>query len=160
MEETVKNRSDVSIVLLFFIFLSIFGVSAAGFIVDDYARARASQSWPVYEGIILSHREGGDKLRYVYSINGRSHESSRLNFFTGVFSSGEHPVYGPGETVSVYVDPGNPSFSVLYPGGSGFLFIVCCLVTGAFVFFGFGGIVRTLLSAAPDQHPFEEELSY
>lgn len=160
MEETLKTRSDISVVLLFFIFLSILGVVGAGFIVNDYARARASMGWPVYDGIVLSQRGSGDKLRYVYSVDGRSYEGSRRVFFSGQFATSKIQTPGPGETIRVYVDPGDHSFAVLYPGGASAFFVIGSLFTGLCVFFGFGGIVRTLTVAAQDEYVIEVEPTY
>lgn len=149
MEDTLKTRSDISVILLFFTGLTILGVLGAAFIVNDYARARASVAWPGYDGVILSQREDGDALRYVYSVEGHSYEGTRLKFFTANFSSKTFPEFGPGETVRVYVDPKDHSVAVLQPGGGGAFFAVASLICGAAVFFGVGGIVRTLTLAAP-----------
>ena len=148
MKDTLKNRSDVSVVLLFFIALTIFGVLGAAFIVKDYARARASTAWPVYDAIVLSPRENGHSLRYVYSVDGQTHEASRRRFVTAFLSSPENEIAGPGETVTVYVDPKDHDIAVLHPGGSGGFFAIVSLFFGASVFFGVGGIVRTLTLAA------------
>jgi len=152
MEDTLKNRSDVSVILLFFIALTIFGVLGAAFIVKDYARARASTTWPVYNGIVLSPRENGHALRYVYSVDGHTYEGSRRRFITALLSPREIEFTGPGETVSVYVDPKDHDVAVLRPGGSGGFFAVVSLFFGAAVFFGVGGIVRTLTLAAVENN--------
>ena len=148
MEDTLKNRSDVSVVLVFFIALTILGVLGAAFIVKDYARARASNAWPVYDGIVLSPRDSGKALRYVYSVEGRTYEGSRRRFVTALLSPLEDEISGPGETVRVFVDPKDHDISVLQPGGAGGFFAVVSLFFGAAVFFGVGGIVRTLTLAA------------
>lgn len=148
MEDTLKSRSDVSVVLVFFIALTIFGVAAAGYAVNDYARARASAAWPVYEGVVLSKRGRGDEMRYVYSVGGRSYESTRLRFFSGLLvHDGDALKAGPGETVRVYVDPENHGFSVLAPGGAGSVFVIASVLAGMCVFLGVGGVVRTLTVA-------------
>lgn len=148
MEDTLKNRSDVSVVLLFFIALTIFGVLGAAFIVKDYSRARASTAWPVYDAIMLSPRESRQALRYVYSVDGQTHEASRRRFTTALLLSTKNELAGPGATVSVYVDPNDHDVAVLHPGGSGGFFAIVSLFFGASVFFGVGGIVRTLTLAA------------
>lgn len=150
MEDSLKNRSDVSVVLIFFIALTIFGVIAAGYAVNDYSRARASAAWPVYEGVVLSRRGRGDEMRYVYSVDGRSYEGTRMRFFSGLLSrDGDALRGGPGETVRVYVDPENHDFAVLAPGGAGVVFVVASVFAGACIFLGVGGIVRTLTMASP-----------
>ena len=151
MEDTLRNRSDVSVVLLFFIALTIFGVLGAAFIVKDYARARASTAWPVYDAIVLSPHDSGKAFRYVYSVDGRTYEGTRQRFTTAVFSPRENEPIGPGETVRVFVDPRDHDISVLQPGGAAGFFAVISLFFGAAVFFGVGGIVRTLTLAAVER---------
>ena len=148
MQDSLKSRSDLSVILFFFIGLTILGVLGAGFVVGDYARARASAAWPVYDGVVLSRRGRVDDLRYVYSVEGRSYESRRVRFFTASFSP--NPIRGlrAGESVPVYVDPADHRFSVLTPGGASAVFVLASMFTGACVFFGVGGIVRTLMIAA------------
>lgn len=151
MNTARATRSDVTIVLLIFIALAAFGVAGAGFVVRDYAKARASAGWPVYEGIVLSRHGGSNAMRYVYSVDGRSYESSRWRFFSARFLSGERPSFGPGETVDVYVDPRDHAVSVLQPGGASAFFAIASVLFGACIFFGVGGIVRVLtLTAEPD----------
>ncbi len=150
MEDTLKNRSDVSVVLLFFIGLTIFGVLGAAFIVRDYASARASIAWPVYDGIVLSPNDSGRALRYVYSVDGRTYEGKRHRFFTALLSSRASETTSPGKTLHVYVDPDKHEVSVLQPGGAGGFFAAMSLFFGAGVFFGVGGIVRTLTLAAAE----------
>lgn len=148
MEDSLKSRSDVSVVLIFFIALTILGVIGAGYAVNDYARARASAGWPVYEGVVLSRRGVFAPLRYVYSVNGRSYESGRVRFLSGMLAREGAVAAAPGETLTVYVDPDNHAFSVLAPGGAGAVFVAASILTGACVFLGVGGIVRTLTVAA------------
>ena len=150
MEDALKTRSDVSVVLLFFIGLTIIGILGAAFIVKDYARARASTTWPVYDGIVLSPRDGGGALRYVYSVEGRTYEGNRRRFFSAVLSSQDYKSVGPGETISVFVDPADHDTAVVQPGGAGAFFAVMSFLFGAGVFFGVGGIIRTLTIAAAE----------
>lgn len=152
MEDSLKNRSDVSVVLIFFIALTVFGVIAAGYAVNDYSRARASAAWPVYEGVVLSRRSrGDDEMRYVYSVDGRSYEGKRIRFFSGFLSRDDDALRaGPGERVRVYVDPEKHDFAVLAPGGAGVVFVVASIFAGACIFLGVGGIVRTLTIAGAD----------
>ena len=149
MEDTLKNRSDVSVVLLFFIALTIAGILGAAFIVKDYARARGSVAWPVYEGVFLSAREGGEAFRYVYSVEGRTYEGSRKRFITAITNPTQAINDAPGQSVRVFVHPKDHSVSVLQPGGAGGFFEAATLFFGAGVFFGVGGIIRTLSMAAP-----------
>ena len=142
MDNVAQTRSDFSVIFLFFAILAVIGVVGAGFIVNDYGRARASAAWPVHEGIILSS-SANEHLRYVYSVGGKSYEGRRIRFFSSApFQKTDKP--GPGEVVRVYVDPKDASFSVLEPGGAGGFFAVSSIFLGLFVFLGVGGIVRTL----------------
>ena len=145
MDQNVKNRSDITVVLVFFISLAIVGFLAGGFIVRDYAKARASAAWPTAEGVVLSKRANDRaRVRYAYSVNGRSFESSRERVFTARFGRSTTEVYAPGQNVTVYFNPQMPNFSVLQPGGAGLAFVLLSLVSGACVFFGVGGVVWTL----------------
>lgn len=144
----LKSKSDVSIVLIVFTALAILGVAGGGFLVQDYARARASDAWPAVDGIVLSQLdESVSSVRYVYSIDGRSYESTRERGFLAHFVSVEPLDPRPGETVTVYVNPENHSYAVLYPGGSSIAFIVLSILSGAAIFFGVGGVVWTLSRA-------------
>ena len=153
MQESLKNRSEVTVVLVFFFSLAILGVAAAGFFVRDYAYARASAAWPVVEGIVLSDIEGdGARLRYVYVVDGNSYESNRERVFSARFLKSSQPNYQPGDTIEVYVNPENPAFAVLQPGGAGLAFIFFSLLSGLCVFFGVGGVVWALVEGAADEY--------
>lgn len=142
MGTTVKSRSDLTIILLFFGALAVMGIFAGGFVVRDYAQARASESWPSTTGIVLSQLDGATKdVRYVYSINGRSYEASRKRTLLASVFVADSVDYLPGENVSVYVNPQNPDYSVLYPGGGAAAFVLFSILSGGCVFFGIGGIV-------------------
>ena len=152
MREELKSKSDVSIILIFFGMLAIMGVFAGGFFVQDYAKARASTSWPTVEGIVLSKLDGApERVRYVYSMNGRSYESARERVFLARFSSRPTTKYLPGENLRVFVDPLDHSYSVLQPGGAGVAFVIFSILSGACVFFGIGGIVWALSQSAGQQ---------
>lgn len=145
MAPELKTKSDISIVLIVFTALAVLGVACGGFVVRDYARARASLAWPAVDGIVLSQLEGeAGRVRYVYSFDGRSHEATRTRNFMGWFMKVEAGEYRPGESVVVYVDPDEHAYSVLYPGGSSAAFVILSLLSGASIFFGVGGVVWAL----------------
>ena len=145
MNDALNTRSDVTVVLFLFIFLAIIGVISGGFFVRDYARARASAAWPTTEGVVLSERDGASgQLRYAYSMDGHSYESTRTRVFSARFMKPQPFDYLPGERVTVYVDPRRHQFSVLQTGGAGAAFVFFSLVSGALVFFGVGGVVWVL----------------
>ena len=149
MQQSLHNRSEVTVVLMFFLALAIAGVAAAGFFVRDYANARASAAWPVVDGVVLSDLEGDTaRLRYVYLIDGKTYESHRERVFSARFLKSAVRDYAPGETIEVYVNPENHSFAVLQPGGAGFAFILFSMLSGLCVFFGVGGVVWALLEGA------------
>lgn len=153
----LKSKSDVSIVLIVFTALAVFGVASGGFFVQDYARARASDTWPAVEGIVLSHLDSdASSVRYVYSMSGRSYESTRERGFLAHFISVERGDPRPGETVTVYVNPQDHAYAVIYPGGSSIAFIIFSVLSGFAIFFGVGGVVWTLSRATADDFQFTE----
>ncbi|HNR77989.1 MAG TPA: DUF3592 domain-containing protein [Parvularculaceae bacterium] len=117
------------------------GVLAAYAAVEDYARARASLSWPAVDGVVLSRGKADGEVRYAWFDGADSHTGGRVRFWTGaVFDTGA--VYQPGKPIKVHVSPDDGSLAVLEPGGSGVLFAVV-LGFGAFlVFVGLAGIIR------------------
>jgi len=149
MDEPLKKHSDVTIVLIFFITLAIIGVVSAGFFVRDYSMARGSRSWPSVEGVVLSQVDGDD-LRYAYSFSGHSFVSTRVRVFSARFMKPSFQSYAPGEKVTVYVNPNQPSFSVLQTGGAGAAFVFFSMISGLCVFFGVGGVVWTLSEGASE----------
>lgn len=158
MSAELKSKSDISIVLFFFTALAVFGVAGGGFFVHDYARARASVSWPAVEGIVLSQlEEENARVRYVYSIGGRSYESTRERVFLSSFFAGAGREYRPGESVTVYVNPQENSYAVLQPGGAGAAFILCSLLSGLAVFFGVGGVIWALSRSADENFTLAED---
>lgn len=117
------------------------GVIAAYAAVEDYARARASRSWPTVEGVVLSPDRDADVVRYAWFDGDVSHTGERVRFWTGaLYASGE--VYEPGRRVKVHVSPEDGSLAVIETGGSPVIFAVV-LAFGAFlVFIGLAGIIR------------------
>jgi hypothetical protein len=145
MSAELKSKSDISIVLIFFTALAVFGIAGGGFFVHDYARARASVTWPRVDGVVLSQLDNERAhVRYVYSMDGRSYESTRERGFMARFTKNSSKDYRPGEAVVVYVNPEDHAYSVLYPGGAGAAFVFFSLLSGLAVFFGIGGVVWTL----------------
>lgn len=152
MDDPLKQRSDITIVLVFFTALAIVGVVFGGFVVHDYAKARASAAWPAVEGVVLSRLEGDSaRVRYAYSYQGRSYEARRVRVFTARFLKPAIKEFVPGETVRVYVNPKEPTFSVLQTGGAGLAFVLFSILAGACVFFGVGGVVWALSSTVPEE---------
>jgi len=144
MTKVVKSRSEVTFVLVFFAALAIAGILAGSFFVQDFARARASAGWPTADGVVLSPRGAGeDTVRYAYSFDGRSYQSTRDRVFIARISNPAPSAFSPGDTVDVYVDPTDPSFSVLLPGGAGLPFVFLVVLSGACIFFGVGGVIWT-----------------
>ncbi len=149
MSAELKSKSDISIVLFFFTALAVFGFAGGGFFVHDYARARASQSWPAAEGIVLSRLQGEpSRVRYVYSVAGRSYESTRERVFLARLLNGPAGQYRPGQSLTVYVNPEEPAYAVIEPGGAGAAFILCSVLSGLAVFFGVGGVFWALTRSA------------
>ncbi len=152
MHETLKSRSDVTVVLIFFVCLALAGILAGSFFVRDYARARASISWLAVDGVVLSRLDHEPtQLRYAYSVDGRTYESSRERVFNAQFLQSESRNYLPGEIITIFVDPQNHSFSVVETGGASVAFVFFSLVSGICIFFGVGGIVWTLSEGAAEE---------
>lgn len=158
MSAELKSKSDISIVLFFFTALAVFGVAGGGFFVHDYARARSSVSWPAVDGIVLSQLdEARARVRYVYSIDGRSYESTRERVFLASFLSSSPQEYRPGESVTVFVNPQDHAYAILQPGGAGAAFIICSILSGLAVFFGIGGVVWALSRSAGSEFVLAED---
>lgn len=117
------------------------GVLTAYAAVEDYARARASRSWPVVEGVILSPVDSAETVRYAWFDGDEGHTGERVRFWTrALFPSGG--VFEPGKAVDLRVSPEDGSLAVIEPGGSAVIFSVV-LAFGAFlVFIGLAGIIR------------------
>lgn len=148
MPQEAKLRLELGLAVALFSALTVLGVVIGGFGVHDFARARASLVWPVAEGIVLSQAQEAPGLRYAYSFNGRTYESTRIRFFTARFSKTPIAEQAPGDSVGVSVNPVEPEVSALAPGGSGLVFAIIALVAGALVFIGLGGLIRTIAEAA------------
>ncbi len=152
MQDTLKNRTEITVILVFFLSLAIIGVAACGFFVRDYAYARASAAWPVVNGVVLSDLEGdAARLRYAYLIDGKTYESRRERVFSARFLKSAARDYAPGEAIEVYVNPEDHAFAVLQPGGAGAAFIFFSILSGLAVFFGVGGVVWTIVEGAANE---------
>lgn len=162
MGQTMDSRDDLKGALGAFVLFGVVaaaGVLAAYAAVEDYARARASQSWPVVEGVVLSRSKDANDVRYAWFDGAQSHTGERIRFWTGAaHAKGE--VYQPGAAVKVRVSPEDGALAVIEPGGSPVIFAVV-LAFGAFlVFIGLAGIIRLTmlidgLAPAPRARDFE-----
>lgn len=148
MAENRTSNFESAVALAMFAALGLAGFWLGFNAVKDFARARASLSWPPIEGVVLSKdAEDSADIRYAYVAGGHGHESRRVRFLTGLFYAAPTDRLRPGEGVTIYVDPHAPNVAVLRPGGSGLVFAAAALVAGAFAFFGLGGVIRTLMKA-------------
>lgn len=117
------------------------GVLAAYAAVEDYARARASQNWPVVEGVILSHSADDQTVRYAWFDGVEGHTGERVRFWTRtLYPSGE--TYEAGKAVKVRYSPDNGALAVLEAGGSPKIFAVALGFAAFLVFIGLAGIIR------------------
>lgn len=116
------NRAPAPLRWIFFLALValICGlvVHAAWFWFVEQERARASASWPAVDGVFERRSVPGalDSRRhaaYTYAVDGKTYKGFREGF---AYKDG--PLFDPGAAIKVYVDPGDPSSSVLYPGES------------------------------------------
>ncbi|MEQ1930052.1 MAG: DUF3592 domain-containing protein [Parvularculaceae bacterium] len=142
-----KTTSEGLVALTLFVVVGALGLSIGGAAVKDFARARDSRSWPAIEGVVLSKNStDSNDIRYAYVAGGHGHESRRVRFLTGLLREAPTDHLRPGESVTVYVDPGAPDVAVLKQGGSGGVFGAAAALAGALVFLGLGGVVRTLMN--------------
>lgn len=156
MDEKPDSGADLGVALGVFAVMAALGVLIVAVAVKDFARARASLSWPPVVGVVLSKSDNDvADIRYAYVAGGRGLESTRVRFLTGLAFKAPTRDLRPGEEVTVFVDPKEPSFSVLRPGGSGLVFAAAALFSSVLVFIGLGGVVRTgmKLGGARDRAP-------
>lgn len=140
----VRNGVDLGVALAAFAVMAALGVLTGWIAVKDFARARASLSWPPVVGVVLSKSDTDiADIRYAYVAGGHGHEATRVRFLTGLAFPAPTGDLRPGEEVTVFVDPKESAFSVLRPGGSGLLFAGAAFLAAALVFVGIGGVIRT-----------------
>lgn len=141
--DDVITKTELSVALAFFLLLALAGVWLGGVAVEDFSRARASVSWPEADGVVLSPRD--NRFRYAYVANGRSHESGRIRFLTANFLKAKFDRPPPGAPLAVRYDPENGAEAVLIAGGSGGVFALIIGLAGLLLFFGLGGLIRTII---------------
>lgn len=121
---TTRRRGRGEAILSWGLFLSLVAgicallAHAAWFWFVEQERARQSASWPAVDGVFERRSVPGalDSRRhaaYRYVVEGKSYQGFREGF---AYKDG--PLFDAGATVKVYVDPADPSSSVLYPGES------------------------------------------
>ena len=143
MADRVRQETELTVAMILFIALTITGVAFGGFIVRDFACARASESWSQVEAVVLSSES--DRFRYAYVADGSTHESSRVAFVTTGFSLRPKFEADPGDRVKARADPADASQSVILTGGSGHVFSAYAAPASLCVFIGVGGLIRTLI---------------
>ncbi len=116
----------------------------------ELSLALATLKWPKVEGRVLrSYAEdtGSEspswaaKVQYEYTVEGRPYRSSKVQYgATQLMMQGRAERLAatrrPGDTVSVWYDPGKPSRAVLRPGGHvgvAIALIVTCVAGPAMV---------------------------
>lgn len=118
--------------LLFTAFAVVFEVSFYSGLASKVSEQRASASWPIVQGTVVSakvierRRRGGPSFRpeieYDYTVNGTAHRSDRYrvihNWRTTSLAAEIVARHPPGTAVTVYYDPSNPARAVLSPGGA------------------------------------------
>jgi hypothetical protein len=142
-DDEVITKTELSVALAFFLLLALAGIWLGGVAVQDFARARASVSWPESDGVVLSPRENG--FRYAYVANGSSYESGRVRFLTANFLTAKFEKPQPGAPLIVRYNPENGAEAVLIAGGSGGVFALIVGLAGLLLFVGLGGLIRTIL---------------
>lgn len=153
MTTPIKPLADRSLAFAIFGALAVLGAGLVMFSVGDFARARASVSWPRAEAVVLASAPHHKALRYVYSVEGRKYEGRRARFLTASLDQAKSSSLKPGDLVMVAIDPRDPSVSVAYPGGSGALFALLAAIGGVLSFVGGGGLIRaTTASSVEETH--------
>ena len=119
-----RRRSRVEAIFKWGVFLFLVAgicallAHAGWFWFVEKERARQSASWPAVDGVFERHSVPGalDSRRhasYRYAVGGKGYQGRREGF---AYKDG--PLFEAGAAVKVYVDPDDPSNSVLYPGES------------------------------------------
>ena len=152
-------KREVAIRATFFAWVLLSGALICGGAVKDYAHARASQSWPHVQGVVID--VVGHKISYAYSWQATTHESERVRFVTAMKMSGGPFRQGAtapgaiglraGEFVPVYLSPENPTLSVLEPGGDRRVFAFFLMCGAIFAFVGGGGLAVTMTSVSSEE---------
>lgn len=143
------NRSGcggcLNTAIVTFIFL-IIGGALVLWGLNILGDARASASWPIAEGKVVSSQvehstdsEGGDsyqpKVNYTYSVAGVPYSGRQIKFGENSYSSRRQAEeianrYPVGDSVAVYYEPENPEKTALEPG----------VTAGSYIVFGIGAI--------------------
>ena len=139
---------------VFFLVFSCVFAAVVLMLARDIVLGRASRSWPVTRGRVLESSLGVGKqlifsictfsVRYAYTVDGATYESTRLLFGLDSGDNSSLPAaarrrlerYPPEATVEVHYDPARPARAVLETGASattifytgGYLvFCACCV---------------------------------
>lgn len=136
------------------------GTIAAYAAVEDFARARASLSWPTVEGVVLSADQQDGNVRYAWFDGAESHTGARVRFWMAAFDASGR-VYDPGDRIVLRISPDDGAVAVLEPGGSAVLFAVALFFGAFLVFVGLAGIIRLamLVDGLAPAHRREFELA-
>jgi Protein of unknown function (DUF3592) len=141
------------ILLIGAVFLAVAGL--IGYIMVRQVRsARASRSWPIAPGTVLSgtvetvtERDSDGtstyftpRLRYAYEVSGRRYESERIRF--GQIRESERGArkvlerYPAGSPVEVRYDPANPADATLEAkaGGIGLMLFALAAIAAVFLY--------------------------
>jgi|GEM_PF-1631009 len=136
-------RRDVAIRVTFFVWTFIVGAAICIGAVKDYAHARASQSWPTVQGVVIEAAD--DAISYAYSWNARTYHSSRIHFVTGTqFGIETKQKWQAGDFIKVYVSPTQHDLSVIEPGGIRSIFALFLTCGAVFAFVGGGGLAVSM----------------
>jgi hypothetical protein len=116
-----------------FIFLGV-GIGLFAVSARQLREARASESWPSVQGIVVSSsvQSTNDRdddpyysasVTYEYSVDGVTYSCGRVSYDTtrGRLKDAQEKVkrYPKGKQVEVHYNPGNPDVAVLEPGRTG-----------------------------------------
>lgn len=139
----------------FFVLFFCMGVAVGVAALGGIYLAHVSMQWPATEGKIVDSNVGASsgsgpatyspKVRYTYTVDGRTYEGNRI-YFAGIRMASSHDYarklagrFLPGRAVNVYFDPDNVERSVLLPGVRTEHWLNF-LVSGAFIAFALLGM--------------------
>ena len=136
-QRRVGNGVVAWCVFLFLVLGALGGIGFMGwFWFVEQARGRQALDWPTVDGVFERNatrgaRGEGRHVAYRYVVDGRTYHGYREGF---AYKQG--PRLEVGAPVKVYVQPGDPTMAVLFPGesparwpfGSGAIIVAVCLL--------------------------------
>lgn len=143
---TTRGRGLNIVVATLFSFTTLFSLWALTSSFNDFAKASASSSWPVTDGVVVSSQvQRGCKnlasylpdVRYRYTVGQQEYLARRIKFGDNLCRSKNDAeriasAYPEGKTIQVYFDPASPNNAALNvsstEAGTWSVFIVALII--------------------------------